>query len=93
MPQHPGQGHGHPIGRFSLGGFRIVLSRSTDRPGTVIDPFRKLPLERGTIGITAPHLGRQIMGMGMEVTLGGQVSGTLLKGPEPAVDGSVPAPQ
>ena len=93
MPQHPGQGQGSAIGGFGLAGFGIVFPGRPERPRTVVDPLRQLALERGTIGIAAAHLGRQIMGVGVEVALGGQVSGTLLKGPEPAVDGWVPAAQ
>ena len=55
-------------------------------PGPLVDPLGQLHLPLLGTEVASPHLGRQIVGMGVEVALGAQVGGALLQGAEPAMD-------
>ena len=86
MATDPFQGPQGRLGGFGSAGFRIRLTAVADGPRACINALGQGPLVRAAVGLAAPHLGRQVMGVGVEVTLGTEVGGPLLPSLEPAVD-------
>ena len=84
--EHPGQSDRRCIGRFAVAGFWIGF---IDRPGAVIDAGGQGSLGGRATGVAAAHLGRQVVGVGVEVALGAEVGGALLQRCKPAIDGRV----
>ncbi len=87
---HPAEGKGCSIGRFGLAGFRVGTAQG---PGAPIDLGGQCLLVGISAGIAATHLGRQIVGVGVEVALGAEVAGALLQPLKPAANGRMLAAQ
>ena len=82
--EHPGQGDQGRIAWLHLAGFRIAARRGADRPGALVNPGGHRGLSLAATGITAPHLGRKVVGVGVEIALGAEVGAALLQGCKPS---------
>ena len=56
-------------------------------PITAIDPSGHGSSRIGVVGPAAPHLGREVVGMGVVIALGAPIGGQLFEGLEPGIDG------